>query len=124
MAKLGVNQGQLTACSNKPNCVSSQAQDREHYIDPLLFHSNLENAYQAIIAILQQTKRVNIVIKEANYLHAEFKSALFRFVDDVEFYFVEESPSLTTIHIRSASRVGYSDLGVNRKRMESIRAQL
>ncbi|WP_394179882.1 DUF1499 domain-containing protein [Marinomonas posidonica] len=124
MAKLGVNQGQLAACSNKPNCVSSQAQDREHYIDPLLFHGNQENAHQAIIAILQQTKRVNIVTKEANYLHAEFKSALFRFVDDVEFYFVEESPSLTTIHIRSASRVGYSDLGVNRKRMESLRAQL
>lgn len=124
MAKLGVNQGQLAACSNKPNCVSSQAQDREHYIDPLLFHGDLEHALQAIIRILQQTKRVNIVIKEANYLHAEFTSALFRFVDDVEFYFVEESPNLTTIHIRSASRVGYSDLGVNRKRMESIRANL
>ncbi|WP_063333051.1 DUF1499 domain-containing protein [Marinomonas sp. TW1] len=124
MAKLGIKNGQLTACSSKPNCVCSQAQDREHYIDPLLFHGNLETAHQALVTILQQTKRVNIVTIETNYLHAEFKIALLRFVDDVEFYFVEESSSLTTIHIRSASRVGYSDLGVNRKRMESLRAQL
>ncbi|BFM51382.1 DUF1499 domain-containing protein [Marinomonas sp. THO17] len=124
MAKLGVNQGQLAACSNKPNCVSSQAQDREHYIDPLLFPGQLHQAYEAIETILKETKRVTVVAKETNYLRAEFRSALFRFVDDVEFYFVEESPNLTTIHIRSASRVGYSDLGVNRKRMETVRTIL
>lgn len=124
MTKLGVNNGQLAVCSNKPNCVSSQAEDRQHYIDPLLFTGDLVNAREAVLAILEKTKRVNLVTHEKNYLHAEFTSAVFRFVDDVEFYFLEDSPNLTSIHIRSASRVGYSDMGVNRKRMEAIRAQL
>ena len=65
-------------------------------------------------------KRTKIIIREDNYIRAEFVSALFRFVDDVEFYFNDASK---TIHLRSASRVGSSDLGVNRKRMEQIRAQ-
>ena len=56
-----------------------------------------------------------------DYLYAEYSSALFGFVDDVEFYF---PPETHIIHVRSASRLGHSDLGVNRKRIEAIRARL
>jgi len=68
--------------------------------------------------------RAKIVSVEDNYLHVEFRSAIFRFVDDVEFLVVipeEQRPTEQRIHFRSASRVGYSDFGVNRRRMEQIR---
>jgi uncharacterized protein (DUF1499 family) len=59
-----------------------------------------------------------VITETENYIHATFTSRIFRFVDDVEFYFMRDAP---VIHVRSASRVGYSDLGVNRKRVEKIR---
>ncbi len=71
--------------------------------------------------ILESEKRTKILAAQENYIRAEFTSALFRFVDDVEFYFPEEQASETVIHIRSASRVGYYDFGANRKRIERIR---
>ena len=71
--------------------------------------------------ILESEKRTKILTVEKNYIRVEFTSAVFRFVDDVEFYFPEQQTDETIIHIRSASRIGSSDLGVNRKRVEHLR---
>ncbi len=71
-----------------------------------------------LIDVIKSMKRTKIVASTNIYIHAEFASAMFRFVDDVEFYF-EDSRNI--IHVRSASRVGYSDMGVNRKRIEQVR---
>ena len=73
-----------------------------------------------LIEAVSGMKRARIVAAEERYIHAEFTSALFRFVDDVEFLLDSETK---TIHVRSASRVGYSDLGVNRRRVEEIRSR-
>jgi len=115
---LGVREGRLRPCPLSPNCVSSQSTDREHYVEPLSYSSPKPGAMAALKKIILQKKRTKIVNETGTYLHAEFTSALWRFVDDVEFSF-DESAKL--IHMRSASRVGHSDFGVNRKRVEDIR---
>ena len=114
---LGVENGRLAECPSSPNCVSTQAEDDEHRMDPLAYTGSVEEAQAQILAILEGTERVTLVTNEPGYIHAEARSRVFRFVDDVEFYF-DESASL--IHFRSASRLGQSDLGVNRDRMDSI----
>jgi len=117
---LGVHQGQLAVCPESPNCVSSQAEpaDHRHYIAALRYDGDPAAARERLLGVLRTQKRVRIVENSENYLHAEFSSAVMGFVDDVEFYFPEER----IIHVRSASRLGYSDLGVNRNRIEGIRA--
>ena len=112
-AGLGVTDGKLAPCSRKPNCVSDQAADDGHRIAPL------PDAWDALQALLASEPRTTIVERTANYLHAEARSALFGFVDDVEFLRGDGK-----IHVRSASRVGTSDLGVNRKRIEFLRSRL
>ena len=109
----------LAPCPDKPNCVSSVATDASHHVEPLRFTGSLENALDRLEIILRGLPRVTVVAVEGGYLRAEFKSALLGFVDDVEFM---ADASAAFIHVRSASRVGYSDLGVNRKRVEEIRA--
>jgi uncharacterized protein (DUF1499 family) len=116
----GVTGGRLSACPASPNCVSSQSQDRKHAVEPLRYKGTAEQAMKLLIEALLGMKRVRIVTTEERYLHAEFASALFRFVDDVEFLLDDGT---NTIHVRSASRVGYSDLGVNRRRVEAIRSR-
>lgn len=123
MPNLGVSNGKLTVCPDSPNCVSSQAEDK-HYIEPMVFNGNRGTAHDKVVAVLEATKSANIVVNEEGYIHAEFTSAVFRFVDDVEFYFSAEQEGKVIIDIRSASRVGHSDFGVNRKRMEVIRSKL
>jgi uncharacterized protein (DUF1499 family) len=113
-------QGKLSACPISPNCVSSQSTDVIHKIEPLAYKSSKDQAYAELKKIIHSMKRTKIVKETDSYLHVEFRSALFRFVDDVEFYF-DEGAKL--IQVRSASRIGYSDLGVNRRRIESIRAE-
>ncbi len=115
---LGVKDGKLSRCPRSPNCVSSQSEDRAHYVKPLEYTGTKEEAMKRIVAVIESMRRTKIVTKTNDYLHAEFRSLIFRFVDDVEFYFDDKG---NTIHMRSASRVGYSDLGVNRKRVERIR---
>jgi uncharacterized protein (DUF1499 family) len=115
---LGIKNEKLAACPSSPNCVSTQAKDPTHSIKPFEFHSNIQEAKEKLKRIILSFPRTRIVEEKENYLHAEFKSLIFRFVDDVEFYFDEKNK---IIHFRSASRVGYSDLGANRKRMEKIR---
>lgn len=115
----GVADGRLAPCPKSPNCVSSQSDDEGHYIAPIVYDGTLQDTREKLIYVLQSMKRSRIVKTEDTYIHAEFTSAIFRFVDDVEFYLDD---SAKTIHMRSASRVGKSDFGVNRKRMEKVRA--
>jgi len=115
---LGVDAGRLAACPDKPNCVSSQAEDPEHGMEPIAFAGDPQEAAAELTSILEQQPRTTVVESTSDYVHAEVASRLFGFVDDVEFYI---DPQNQLIHFRSASRVGYSDLGVNRKRMEQLR---
>jgi uncharacterized protein (DUF1499 family) len=118
---LGVNNGNLAPCPNSPNCVSSQSTDAVHQIAPLTFTSTPEQAFANLKSIIQSLPRTQIVTESPDYLYAEFKSALMGFVDDVEFYLDRNA---NVIQVRSASRLGQSDLGVNRQRIETIRAQM
>ena len=123
MPDLEINNGELTPCPKTPNCVNSQAVGEKHYIKPIRYSGTQQEARARLLQILEAEKRTRILSDQENYIRAEFMSALFRFVDDVEFYFPEEQAGKTVIHIRSASRVGYSDLGANRKRIERIRSK-
>jgi len=119
---LGVKEGKLASCPDSPNCVSSQSpkSDEEHHIEPLTYSSSPSEAMEKLKSVIQTMERTNIVTEDKTYLYAEFASSLMGFVDDVEFY-LDESNGV--IHVRSASRLGQSDLGVNRKRIEVIREQ-
>jgi uncharacterized protein (DUF1499 family) len=116
---LGATGGRLAACPASPNCVSTQAADDAHRIDPLTYAGTAAEAMERLKAVLAAHPRTKVATATDAYLHAECTTALFRFVDDVEFLIDDENK---VIHFRSASRVGRSDLGVNRKRMEAIRA--
>ncbi|MBF2085990.1 DUF1499 domain-containing protein [Thermoleptolyngbya sp. C42_A2020_037] len=120
---LGVKDGKLAACPSSPNCVNSQApaSDAEHYIAPLSYSGTSAEAIARLKGIITAMPRTQIITESENYLYAEFTSALMGFVDDVEFY-VDEAAGV--VQVRSASRLGQSDLGVNRKRVEEIRAKL
>ena len=109
----------LSPCPSSPNCVSTQATDEGHAIAPFLYKKPRAEAKEALKAVIATLPRVKLVEEDESYLHCEFTSLLLRFVDDVEFLFDEPAK---TIHFRSASRTGYSDLGVNRQRMEQVRA--
>ena len=115
---LGVTQGKLSPCPDSPNCVSSQSSDPSHFVEPLSYTDSRPESKARLLKIIESLARTTIIADTPTYIHAEFTSLIFRFVDDVEFYF-EEGKNL--IHVRSASRVGYSDLGMNRKRIEAIR---
>jgi uncharacterized protein (DUF1499 family) len=119
-ANLGTKDGKLLPCPSSPNCVSSQSADREHAVEPMSFSGTVTEAHAELKKIILSMKRSRIVTETDNYIHAEFMSAVFRFVDDAEFWFDENAK---LIHIRSAARLGYSDFGVNRKRAEDIRAR-
>jgi uncharacterized protein (DUF1499 family) len=116
---LGVKNNRLSPCPAYPNCVSSQSDDERHKIDPIRFTSTPAEANAKLKKVVQGMKRTTLVRETPVYLYVEFRTLL-GFVDDVEFY-VDGSQKV--IHLRSASRVGYWDLGVNRKRMESIRTE-
>ena len=124
ISKLGIENGQLKECPATPNCVNSQAKDKNHFIEPILTTGPPLEAKKHILNILKELRRSNIKVVEDNYIRAEFTSSVFRFVDDVEFYFPDTKSKKRIIHVRSASRIGHSDLGVNRKRIEQIRSKL
>ncbi len=107
----------FTPCPKKPNCVNSQCSDGSHYIEPLTYNGSVEAATTRLRQVIESMKRARIVEDTDNYMRVEFKSAVIGFVDDVEFFFPDEP----IIHVKSASRIGYSDFGVNRKRVEQIR---
>jgi len=114
----GIIDGKLTPCPDSPNCVSSQSENLSHFIKPLFYKGSMVGARQRLLRVVGSMKRTRVIKETEEYIHVTFTSRWFRFVDDVEFCFAEEAP---VIHVRSASRVGYSDLGVNRSRIEKIR---
>lgn len=109
---LGVRENKLTSCPASPNCVSSFEENNTHKIYPIA--ASLDQITQVIVELTS----ANIVSASENYLHVEFTSRIMRYIDDVEFLY---SKTENITHVRSASRVGYSDFGVNRKRVEKIR---
>lgn len=119
-ATLGVTDGRFAACPPaSENCVSSQFSTRASaQMPPLSFEGMaLSDAHSQLVSLLQGMERVTLVTVEPDYIHAEFRSAFWRFVDDTEFYFDEQAQ---VIHYKSAARLGRGDLGVNRNRMNEI----
>lgn len=119
---LGVKDGKLSPCPDSPNCVISQGEaDAEHAIAPLAYSGDPAQAMALLEAVVNAMPRTEIIEKTDRYLYAEFTSKLMGFVDDVEFYL---DPAAPEIQVRSASRLGKSDLGANRQRIEAIRQAL
>jgi uncharacterized protein (DUF1499 family) len=120
---LGVKDGRLSPCKRSPNCVSSQADpaDREHYIAPIAFKGSALEAMAAVRKAVEGMERATVVRHDGGYLYAEYRSKLLRFVDDVEFAADGRSG---LIHVRSASRLGRRDFGVNRARVEALRSRI
>lgn len=120
---LGIQNGKLAVCPNSPNCVSSQTAtgDAEHHIAPIAYKSAPTEVMSKLKSVLAGMERAAVITETGDYLYVEFTSALMGFVDDVEFYIDPSTPG--ELQIRSASRLGQSDLGVNRKRVEEIRAK-
>jgi uncharacterized protein (DUF1499 family) len=114
----GLHDGKLSECPDSPNCVSSQTAKKDHAVDPLSYSGSYSEAKQTLLSIISSLPRTKIIADNDRYVHVTFTSRLMRFVDDVEFLFDETNKQ---IHVRSASRVGYSDMGVNRKRVEDLR---
>lgn len=109
---IGIREAKLTPCPESPNCVSSFDTSEQHGIEPL--RANLAEIEQILMGLNEAT----IVSASENYLYAEFTSRIMKYVDDVEFLY-DQNAGIT--HVRSASRLGYSDLGANRNRVEMIR---
>lgn len=116
---LGIKTDKLNNCPATPNCITSFADptDTVHYRSPVTYKKPLVEAYKILKERLEQSPRTKIIQENSNYIYTEFTSLIMRYVDDVEFYFDEKNKLL---HFRSASRLGKSDLGVNRKRIESL----
>ncbi|MGD8992835.1 MAG: DUF1499 domain-containing protein [Desulfobacterales bacterium] len=110
----------LSPCPESPNCVSSLSGNEKQFVEPFKYSGSIEKARQMLVSILENAHRARLVKIKENYLHAEFRSLLFRFVDDVQFFLPADEP---IIHIKSASRSGYYDFGVNRRRVEQLRAE-
>lgn len=119
--KDAVNMDRLAGCPDRPNCVSSEAKDDKHAITPLRLKENQAVAWNAIRDTVSKLPRTRIVKFGDRYLHAECRSRLFGFIDDLE---LQLDPQTGLIAIRSASRIGYSDLGVNRRRVETLQQKL
>lgn len=115
---MGPNKGRLSRCPKTPNCVCSEDEDNSHHIAPLKYAGDVAVAMQRLAELIRTMEGATIAELKADYLRAEFKSSFFGFVDDVEFF----SKDKGTLQVRSASRLGQADFGVNRRRIESIRA--
>ena len=121
LADLGLRDGRLSPCGRWPNCVSSDATDPTHAIAPLALRVSAAQGWAALRIAVMELPRTRLVTDTPDYLHAEFSSALLGFVDDVELHLRADDG---VIAIRSASRLGFGDLGVNRRRIEALRSML
>ncbi len=118
---IGIKNGRLTACPATPNCVNSQGSANDgQKIAPIEFGKNDSQPIATLKQIIEVMPRTKIIKQTTNYLYVEFASKLMGFVDDVEFYLDDSG---NTVQVRSASRLGESDLGVNRQRIEEIRSR-
>ena len=115
---LGIHDDHLTNCPSSPNCVVSQGGDEKHAIAPISYDGDLATARETLLKVLSVVPRTTIVEQTDNYIRVESESRIMGFIDDAEFYFPSDE---NVIQIRSASRLGESDLGVNRRRLEQIR---
>ncbi len=108
-------------CPSTPNCVSSETLSKARFITRFKTSDRPEESWVLLTDILEKTSNCRIISQDSSYIHAEFRTRLLRFVDDVEFRLEAET---SEIAVRSASRVGYSDLGTNRRRLERLRGEL
>ena len=113
--------GRLARCPSSPNCVCSDSERGRHSVEPLRFRGDPQAAWEAVQRVTLAMPRTRIVQREPGYLRAECRSALMGFVDDLE---LELRASEQLIAVRSASRLGWSDMGVNRRRVEELRRRL
>jgi uncharacterized protein (DUF1499 family) len=113
--------GRLASCPDSPNCVSSDAIDPSHHVSTFAIILPATEAWRLVREAVNDIPRTTITEVTDHYLHAECRSAVFRFVDDLE---LELRPGERIIAVRSASRIGYSDFGVNRRRVERLRSVL
>ena len=120
-ADLGVKDGHLLPCPASPNCVSSDAPDPAHSVAPFQLVVPLTDGWRAVRAAIDGLPRTKIISSTEDYLHAECSSAVFGFVDDLELHLRRGENSIA---VRSAARLGHGDFGVNRKRVEQLRALL
>lgn len=108
----------LSPCPQKPNCVSSVNSEKSRYVAPLQYSGSAETARTILLKLLNSLEGAQVLTSDEQYIHAEFVSPIFKFIDDVEFVVEENS---RTIQLKSASRVGTYDFGANRKRITRIR---
>jgi uncharacterized protein (DUF1499 family) len=108
--------GEFRSCPDKPNCISSKNSNVQNYIEPIYYKGSLNSAKIDLLLAIKSFDSARVKKELDQFIHVEFTSNIFKFIDDVEFYLIEPG----VIHFRSASRIGYSDLGVNRKRMNRI----
>lgn len=117
--RLGVDSnGRLSPCPRTPNCVCSQSDSRRHAVRPIAFDDVPSKAMQRLRDAIGALHGATVVTASQRYLYAEVRSRVFGFVDDLEFY-CDRRAGL--IHVRSASRLGYFDLGANRRHVEAVR---
>ena len=114
---IGMRDGQLRPCPDSPNCVCSEGEDAG--VEPLAYTGDGKTAFQSLLDHLELQSNVEIVTIEEGYAHAVYRTKVLRFRDDLELRLDEEN---SVIHVRSASRVGHSDMGANRRRVEELRA--
>jgi len=113
-----VGNGRIGEGTGKPNYVSSVDRDPARAVEPFVFSGDPESAWKAAVDAVGALDRTEIVVNTGTYLHAEVSSSFFKFVDDLE---LQINPEEKVIHVRSASRIGRSDMGVNRTRVEGLR---
>ena len=109
--------GEAGTCGKKPNCVSTLDERKGRRAEPWTYAGSREEAQKRLEQLIARASRADVVDFRPGYLHAEFRTALWRFVDDVEFFLPKGE---NVIHYRSASRLGQSDFGVNRRRMKKL----
>jgi uncharacterized protein (DUF1499 family) len=108
-------------CPDSPNCVSSLAKNPKHRIEPFKLKKDYRTGWKMVQKTVKSLPRTKIISADNSDIHAECRSMIFRFADDLMLHLISSSG---IVHLRSASRIGYSDLGVNRRRVESLRKKL
>jgi uncharacterized protein (DUF1499 family) len=116
----GLQEDRLAPCPDAPHCVSSQAPAGPRRIEPLAYPGTRDAAREALLAAIRTLPRTKVLEIRPGYVHAIQRSAVFGFIDDLECVLPEDE---RFVHVRSASRVGYYDFGVNRARVERLRAE-
>lgn len=121
--KIGLENDKFFSCSHQSNCVNSMASasDKKHYVAPLIIEKTKKDILAFIIDHLKKWQRTKLMTQTDKYLHFEIKSAFFGFIDDLEIFWPKGDEYL---HFKSSSRIGYTDFGVNRKRVEQLKKEL